>query len=840
MRDSGSEPDPAVSRGWSSASPESESTELGSDCTPCSNEGSLVGEEEYEEEENTSSNAIQLADDAMNSAEFHQSDVQGLTLRCWDFGGQPEYEIAHELFISPRSILMLVFDLRRFEDDNTRDAEVRELCHWFQILFAITAEEDVKSTAESLLVVGTRRDMCKHSENVPDYFQKLKEELTELLDPGLTKSLNLFEIPCFAIENSKAKKSPQKSGLMAIEAHLDSVAKKIIQRSKEVPLRWLAFLESLRTDEMLPGIFVKHDKIMDRMGGLHFPPTDIDRIKELKAMLLYFRDLGEVVVFDLSRLTLTASSEDFVVFIHPEKILQALKVIVAPKRVRCEGLLGRKERERMHLGLLTHRVLEKKWRGLEGLSEASDRDVLVELLVSMDLFVKLDRNTLGVPALLKSGWETWGWIEAGSDRKEVAAVTTFENFVPFGLIGRLIARMYRTIGTENTDVQYVRSNAVLLTMGSDVTQVFMGFDNTARELHWKVRADSHNFQLLGRCLTVFEAHMRERINMQMCGFRHHFVTDCPKGCNKMKFRLMFDIPSLAKHRQTEEGDVEVAWWDVMDLDVESVSRLCKPALCRNGNCANVFRYTDAMTISVPSNKPGAVRTGVPDQYAAFISHAGTDKEWAVYLAEALERKCLRTFVDRLELICSSETGDELMEKAIQTARVGVFITSPEFFARRYTMHEMRTFLRRNETSDANEKVVIYPIFHRLSYNEASSGDLASHEQYAPLFREEGFFTEKRQDACSTQEALAAMQRMSRYPGLEKKLPELHNTVFRKHPWTYRGRMVWRSMCNAVNAQMGYELVDQELCGCTTAEMFDFAAERIAAAYHKTHTSADGG
>lgn len=797
-----------------------------------SNSSSSSDADRYNEDESMSESVIQLAEDAMNSSEFQDADIEGLTLRCWDFGGQREYEVAHELFISPRSILMLVFDLSRFEDESTRDEEVRELSHWLQTLFAVTVEEDVGSTAASILIVGTRRDSCRYREKVPDYFESLKESLADVLDVGVSRCLDLFNVSILAIENKTAVEEPDASGLHALEEHLDVVAKNIINKSKEVPMRWLAFIENLRMDESLSGICIDRHVIQPRMDGFCFPLSEIDRRDELKALLLYFRDLGEVVLFDTSRLDLPMASREYLVFMDPEKILQALKVIVAPERIRCEGLVGRKDRMRMRQGLLTKQMLKEKWERMEGLTIEEDRGMLVELLTSMDLFVKLGPDLLGVPALLTSGWDDWGWISAGADKREIAAVTTFENYVPFGLIGRLISRLHRTVGAEQTTVQYVRSNAVLLTIGLDdidasVTQVFMGFDRARRELHWKVRGETYDFRILGRCLTELGVHMRERINTKLCHFEHFFVTDCPHGCNDMNFRLMFPIPAtyIAPEESSElEGE---AWWKVDGLDVDGVSRICKRALCSNTNCSSYYSYVQAMTVSEPSVKPGMLRMGIPDQYTVFVSHAGPDKDWAVYLAKALERKRLRTFVDRLELTCSSQTGAELMTKAMQTARCGVFIVSPEFFGRTWTMRELRTFIARNATSNTGEEVVIYPIFHRLSYTETRDSALHENPKFRSIFAQDGFFEESSQLECSTDDAIAAFAKLSSFPGLEKKLQELHDESMGRSRIQYRAMQLMRMIRGATNRVFGYEDPDQDLAGVSMEHFFDFAAERIA-------------
>ena len=81
-------------------------------------------------------------------------------------------------------------------------------------------------------------------------------------------------------------------------------------------------------------------------------------------------------------------------------------------------------------------------------------------------------------------------------------------------------------------------------------------------------------------------------------------------------------------------------------------------------------------------------------YSVFLSHAGPDKESiAIPLYERLRERNTHTFLDREELHVG-DNGPRVMEYAMNTAPVGVFILSPEFAARNWTMAELMSFQKR--------------------------------------------------------------------------------------------------------------------------------------------------
>lgn len=93
---------------------------------------------------------------------------------------------------------------------------------------------------------------------------------------------------------------------------------------------------------------------------------------------------------------------------------------------------------------------------MDGLACEDGRGMLVELFTCMDLFVKLDYDMLGVPALLTSGLNDWCWMSAGVDKKRLLLLLHSRITYRLGLIGRLMSRLHRTIGAEQTSAHYVK------------------------------------------------------------------------------------------------------------------------------------------------------------------------------------------------------------------------------------------------------------------------------------------------------------------------------------------------------------------------------------------------
>ncbi|MHA7877472.1 MAG: tetratricopeptide repeat protein [Bacteroidota bacterium] len=131
----------------------------------------------------------------------------------------------------------------------------------------------------------------------------------------------------------------------------------------------------------------------------------------------------------------------------------------------------------------------------------------------------------------------------------------------------------------------------------------------------------------------------------------------------------------------------------------------------------------------------------PRLYDVFISHAGTDKETiAIPLYEELSARNphMRVFLDRPE-IPYEENAPAYMVHAMNTARCGVFILSPEFAAKKWPMKELDCFLKRKQVAkNVGIPPFLIPVFYRLTLQDCALDGSAFFKRYQSVFEEPAY------------------------------------------------------------------------------------------------------
>ena len=196
-------------------------------------------------------------------------------------------------------------------------------------------------------------------------------------------------------------------------------------------------------------------------------------------------------------------------------------------------------------------------------------------------------------------------------------------------------------------------------------------------------------------------------------------------------------------------------------------------------------------------------------YSVFLSHAGPEKESiAIPLYERLRERNIHAFLDREELHVG-DNGPRVMQYAMSTAPVGVFILSPEFAARNWTMVELMCFQKRErEALESNRPLpILIPVFYRLDIPTCRNETTlfrTKNESGDSIFLEETFFERAAGSKITVAQVARAMRQVSLRTGIEN-----HNCV-----------------SNAVTADM------QSLRGAFIKHIVD----EIEAAVHKTKAS----
>ncbi|KAI0565978.1 WD40-repeat containing protein [Gracilaria domingensis] len=130
-----------------------------------------------------------------------------------------------------------------------------------------------------------------------------------------------------------------------------------------------------------------------------------------------------------------------------------------------------------------------------------------------------------------------------------------------------------------------------------------------------------------------------------------------------------------------------------------------------------------------NRKGGNALVSMQREFDVFISHAGEDKDTiAMPLYTSLQTRGMTPFLDREELR-EGEHAPREMIRAMETSPVGLFILSPEFAAKKWTMLELDCFLQRVEkadvVNDGRTRPALIPVFYRLTVADC---------RYAQLFR----------------------------------------------------------------------------------------------------------
>ncbi|MHA7877966.1 MAG: tetratricopeptide repeat protein, partial [Bacteroidota bacterium] len=128
-------------------------------------------------------------------------------------------------------------------------------------------------------------------------------------------------------------------------------------------------------------------------------------------------------------------------------------------------------------------------------------------------------------------------------------------------------------------------------------------------------------------------------------------------------------------------------------------------------------------------------------YDVFISHAGADKDtmaMPLYKRLTARHPHIRVFLDSKE-IPHGENAPASMVNAMNMARCGVFILSPEFVAQKWTMKALERFLARKQAAkDAASPPFLFPIFHRLTVQDLDLDGSAFFERYQSVFEEPAY------------------------------------------------------------------------------------------------------
>ncbi|CDF33637.1 Sel1-repeat containing protein [Chondrus crispus] len=738
----------------------------------------------FETKDRKHADVIELMRDSLTLPDF-PSGFRKSVAQVWDMGGQSKYEMAHSLVIARGSILVFVTDLKRVADERTRISEVAVLCYWMQLAhFLVCDEAEVR-----VIIVGTRKSQCDEVATL----RILKKSLGTQLSPKVYNSWIRTRKGCredfskfIVIENSRTLQGPKESGLEELERSVAVLADEIVARRGNVPVRWLALVDKLeRENARLGYLLFQRDFVLQ--VSVEFPgfaKDNEERENDVVCALRCFASMGRLTFLKLDE-------TEWYVFVDVGRIAGLLGKLTMPED-RLQDQLSSEDIESLAEGQISQSGLFCLWNA----HSEEENQLMLKILCRFDLLVLLKGTEesiwegnamIGIPALMRSGWDDFKWGSTPGE-KDLEVVTEFEEAIPNSLLGFLIAHVYHMQAAGRDPYSRIggeackfRADALLIRL-RDGSRAFMCLNGNERKIVWKFRGMNPE-RLAADFIGSLDGGTDNSSRIMNVNHRHVIFLDCSvsrEGCGAFRSVEIELSREWLLERNGKRGvfDSELLkrLAQIMGRYQESlpVEGLCCRSCFRPWTISDVEHSLGLTQTCHPGGVSPLQRVMPPNHYDVFISHAGPDKmAMANPLYQSLTRHNVNVFLDFEGLQILDSTASEEMNRAMNEARIGVFILSPEFAAREWTMRELRCFLDRDETCrlEKRSRPVLLPIFHRLSLTECSRCDelvYNENSEHYELLQAERFYEQSRQDICTTEGAIAALKGLRRHAGVVKQ------------------------------------------------------------------------
>eukprot|EP00939_MAST-03C_sp_MAST-3C-sp1_P003915 g3915.t1 len=339
-------------------------------------------------------------------------------LSLWDFGGQEEYYQTHALFLTPRSIYVLVVDIAVYDRRSPEHFKVH-VQQWVDKLRTeaerVAKENAVATQVSEITIVATKIDGVSDAKELDKRIQDLWNRLTNA-DRERRQRFGAPGGACASSSSSSSIRFPKTAedillvcsddgrGVEALRAHL-------VARTREepvyMPATWKKLLESMRRIGSEGGgalrrvslkavravalnVAEMHAKSLSKTSNASKALTFVPHALRL------FHDLGWVLWYEKNESLKTS------IFTRPVAVVDMLKSIVRHNMPFHVGQLIKKEilvesiavppgstlRE-LKRGVLTRRLVKALWHEYK-VHEHKDLHALTNLCCTLDLLVPFE------------------------------------------------------------------------------------------------------------------------------------------------------------------------------------------------------------------------------------------------------------------------------------------------------------------------------------------------------------------------------------------------------------------------------------------------------------------
>ncbi len=399
-------------------------------------------------------------------------------ISIWDLAGQVVYYVLHHIFLRSQCIYILIVKLSKSLDSmvqshelppHTRQQNVtyhQEIEFWLNMIYSHMSKSKDGQQPPNILIVGTHKDELH--DDIEQQEQLAQAYFTQLQTLLLRKANFQAVHSTFIAVNSK-NGDPQNFNKLrslifdVIEGHHNWKSPR--------PIRWLRLekkIHDLKSDHSLSHVdqhLVSFDKVKELGKQFH-----IFSEEDLKFFLEFHHLTGDFTYYSGHAL------KQYVVP-HPQWLVDVFRALItleqfSPQNQRC--LQEKDQLQSQGLLKTDGLLLNEVWaKFLQGDEAGEAKQYLLDLMVGFDLAVKYDDDRYVIPSLLPVSPPDTGpsvLIQGGvlnlpqiyfkfhssadSHKDVLRGFEAYDNFLPHGLLQKLISRCSKTGWEWTRDRRY--------------------------------------------------------------------------------------------------------------------------------------------------------------------------------------------------------------------------------------------------------------------------------------------------------------------------------------------------------------------------------------------------
>ena len=380
----------------------------------------------------------------------------------WDFGGQSVYYVTHPLFLTPRALYLLVYDLSQHPDGKANPVRKQGLFKELQDSFSSKTNLDYLDSWMSSVA-----SLVSHDDEVP--IGHLSEKLPKKLPPvflvcthadqpcsgrdsasvaaeilgslqGKSYSEHLFD-GVFAVDNTKSGSGLECPEVVRLRNEILAVAKELPQTNEEIPLKWLKFEKELQAKMKEGNKWI----FLEEARQVAFEVCHISSEEEFVTLVKLLHDQRIIIHFD------DTPKLNKMVVLDIQWLIDVLKKVITiepydGKGMACKDLWLKLEKT----GILDEKLLEHTWGPLFDHKETSES--LIEIMEKFSLLCTWpssdEKKQYLVPSMLMSHPSEDILRLVKSSQLPSLYLTFNSSQMPIGLFPRMVLQFYQWCSKE--------------------------------------------------------------------------------------------------------------------------------------------------------------------------------------------------------------------------------------------------------------------------------------------------------------------------------------------------------------------------------------------------------